>query len=102
MAKNLPMRRLSLISLVLLIAGLPALGATPETRVIDFPCFKSVADGRVLVDGDPWDRKMKDLGYRLKDGEYVPWKVLSFTQTKPEDEGWADGMCRMRLLPVAQ
>lgn len=94
------MHRLRLISLVLLLGGLPAQGARPEAKVIDFPCFKNLDDGRVLVDGGRWDQSMKDLGYRLKDGEYVPWKVLSFTQTKLEDGDWADGMCQMRLLPV--
>ena len=69
---------------------------------MDFPCFKNLADGRVLVDGTQWDRKMRQLGYELQDGEYVPYKVLRFRKQKLRDQIWADGLCRMRLLPVSR
>jgi hypothetical protein len=56
----------------------------------------------VLVDGTQWDEKMRQLGYVLNDGAYVPYQVLTFSQQKVHDEIWADGLCRMKLLPVAQ
>lgn len=33
------------------VTMMPADAATPKPRTIDFPCFKNLADGRVLVDG---------------------------------------------------
>ena len=69
-------------------------------RTIDFPCSKNLADGRVLVDGVAWDRKMAELGYKLKDGAFVPYDVLRFRKLKSQDAIWADGICRMRLGPV--
>lgn len=71
-------------------------------RTIDFPCSKNMADGRVLVDGPAWDRKMAELGYVLKDGAFVPYAVLRFRKLKAQDAIWADGICRMRLLPVSK
>lgn len=67
--------------------------------VIDFPCFKNLSDGRVLVDGAQWDAKLKELGYELKDGAYVPYEVLAFELQAKRDEVWADGLCRLQLLP---
>jgi len=85
---------------LLLASGQPS--ATPAgSKTIEFPCSRSLADGHVLVDGTQWDDKMRELGYELADGEYVPWKVLRFTeQVRNEEDGWADGTCRMKLLPV--
>ena len=96
------MRRALFVSLVLLLAALPAAADKAKPRIISFPCSKNLADGRVLVDGPSWDQKMRDLGYVLADGAYVPWKVLGFTLQKKQDDIWADGICRMRLLPVAK
>ena len=61
-----------------------------------------LADGRVLVDGTQWDEKMRQLGYVLEDGAYVPYKVLNFTQTAVHDEIWVEGICRLKLLPIAR
>lgn len=94
------MRRVRYMSLLLVCASLPAGAAVTQSQTIEFPCFKNMADGKVLVDGAQWDRKMQDLGYVLTDGAYVPWKVLTFTQQKTHDEMWADGICHMQLLPV--
>lgn len=96
------MRRVCHISLMLVLAVLSAVPAAAKARTIDFPCLKNRADGRVLVDGTEWDLKMRELGYVLKDGAYVPWKVLHFEQQTVHDDIWADGMCQMKLLPVAQ
>ena len=94
------MHRVLYMSLLLVCASLPAGAAVTQSQTIEFPCFKNMADGKVLVDGTQWDRKMQDLGYVLADGAYVPWKVLTFTRQKTHDEMWADGTCHMQLLPV--
>ena len=96
------MRRVGLMSLLLVLASIPADATAVRMKVIDFACFKNLSDGRVLVDGTQWDQKMKDLGYVLEDGAYVPWKVLKFAKQAVHDQIWADGMCRMQLLPVAR
>ena len=96
------MRRICSMCLLVTVWALPAAAAVPKQKVIAFPCFKNLADGRVLVDGTEWDEKMRELGYDLADGAYVPWKVLKFTKKKVRDETWADGTCRMQLLPVAK
>lgn len=91
------MRRAALIALAApLVLAAPAAAG----RVITFPCMKNLDDGRVLVDGDRWDEKMRQLGYELEDGAYVPWKVLGFRKEKLQDESWAEGTCRLELLPV--
>jgi len=77
-----------------------ALASPAAARTIDFPCSKNLVDGRVLVDGPAWDRKMRELGYVLPDGAFVPYDVLNFRKQKSQDPIWADGLCRMRLLPV--
>lgn len=94
------MRRVCFMSLLLACSGLPANAAMSQARTIDFPCSKNLADGRVLVDGTQWDEKMRQLGYVLADGAYVPYEVLTFSQQKVHDEIWSDGLCRMKLLPV--
>ena len=94
------MRRVRYMSLLLALAGLPAEAAVTQSQTIEFPCFKNLADGKVLVDGTQLDRKMQDLGYVLADGSYVPWRVLTFTRQNTHDDLWADGMCHMQLLPV--
>lgn len=96
------MLRVSLLSLLMAVIMQPADAATPKPRTIDFPCFKNLADGRVLVDGTQWDEKMHRLGYVLEDGAFVPYEVLHFTEMKVHDQIWADGTCRMKLLPVAR
>lgn len=96
------MRFVCSLSLMIVLLALPTTVAVPKQKTIDFPCFKNLADGRVLVDGPQWDARMRALGYRLEDGAYVPWKVLNFTSQKVHDEIWADGLCRMQLLPVAK
>jgi hypothetical protein len=101
-AKAFRMFRVSLLSLMMAVAMLPAAADTSKPRTIDFPCFKNLSDGRVLVDGTQWDEKMRRLGYVLEDGAFVPYEVLSFTQQTTHDQIWADGMCRMKLLPVAK
>ena len=95
------MRRVCLLSLVLGLSSLCAAAATAADRIIDFPCLRNLADGRVLVDGPQWDAKMRALGYDLADGAYVPYEVLSFTRRRINDATWAEGECRMKLLPVA-
>lgn len=96
------MCRAVVLSLALLLAAGPAGATETKPKIIAFPCSKNLADGRVLVDGPAWDQKMRDLGYVLADGAYVPWKVLGFTLQKKQDEIWADGTCRLQLLPVAR
>lgn len=96
------MRRVCSLGLLMALATLPADAAASKSRTIDFPCFKNLADGRVLVDGTRWDAKMRQLGYDLADGAFVPYEVLRFTQQSVHDAIWADGMCRMKLLPVAK
>lgn len=96
------MLRVSSMSLLMAVTMMPADAATPKPRTIDFPCFKNLADGRVLVDGTQWDEKMRQLGYELEDGSFVPYEVLRFTQQTVHDQIWADGTCRMKLLPVAK
>ena len=92
------MRIVWFASLPLLSLLLAAAGPAPAPT-IDFPCFKNLSDGRVLVDGDQWDRKLRDLGYVLEDGAYVPYEVLSFQQQKARDAVWADGTCHLLLPP---
>ena len=83
--------------------AIPLAVASPAAaRSIDFPCLRNLADGRVLVDGTQWDQKMRELGYHLEDGAYVPYKVLGFEQKAAHDEVWAEGLCRLELLPVAK
>lgn len=96
------MRCLRYLSLIPVLAAGPAAAAGSAPKLIDFPCTRNVADGRVLVDGTAWDRKMRELGYALADGSYVPYRVLKFTGTTVEDDIWTDGICRMQLLPVAK
>ena len=96
------MRCVCAMSLVLVFSALPAHAALSQVRTIEFPCYKNLADGRVLVDGTQWDEKMRQLGYVLNDGAYVPYEVLQFTQITTHDTIWADGLCRMKLLPVAR
>jgi hypothetical protein len=98
------MRRVCSLSLALwLAAPLAALAADAVAgNIIDFPCSKNLADGRVLVDGTLWDAKMRALGHVLEDGAYVPYDVLRFSQLTVHDALWADGMCRIRLLPVTK
>lgn len=91
-----------MLRLVLFILVLPANAATTSPGTIDFPCFKNLTDGRVLVDGTQWDKKMRKLGYVLEDGAFVPYEVLRFTQQTVHDQIWADGMCRLKLLPVTK
>lgn len=95
------MRCVRCLSLVLL-AAVPATAATPASKLIDFPCTRNLVDGHVLVDGTQWDEKMRALGYTLEDGTYVPYEVLKFTQQKVDDATWVEGICRMKLLPVAK
>lgn len=87
------------IAAALFLAGTPSLASSASTKTVDVPCLKNLADGRVLVDGALWDAKMRELGYRLADGAYVPYRVLRFRQTRVHDTIWADGECRMELLP---
>ena len=96
------MRRVCFMSLLLVVSSLPAAAATPRVKTIDFPCLKNLADSRFLVDGQKWDARMRALGYDLADGAYVPYEVTSFTRRKLQDEIWAEGTCRMKLLPVAK
>ena len=96
------MRSVRSLSLVAAIAVLSMSPAVAADNVMVFPCMKNGVDGRVLVDGTQWDVKMRQLGYNLADGAYVPYKVLSFTETKRHDDIWSDGTCRMQLLPVAK
>ena len=96
------MRRISYMSLLLVFSALPANAALSQVKTITFPCSKNLADGRVLVDGTQWDEKMRELGYVLADGAYVPYEVMRFTQQVVHDAIWADGLCRMKLLPVAK
>lgn len=90
------------LSLVALVAFAAVSSAMAADSVIAFPCMKNAVDGRVLVDGVKWDEKMRQLGYSLADGAYVPYKVLRFTETKRQDDIWSDGTCSMELLPVAK
>ncbi len=90
------------LSLVALMSCAAIASAAAENRVIAFPCMKNAVDGRVLVDGVQWDEKMRQLGYSLADGAYVPYKVLRFTETKRQDDIWSDGTCSMELLPVTR
>lgn len=95
------MLRTPSIALALAVTAVSANAAPAGSKTIEFPCSRNLADGRVLVDGTQWDDKMRELGYELADGEYVPWKVLRFTeQVRHEEDGWADGTCRLKLLPV--
>lgn len=96
------MRRAFSMSVLLVFSTLPAQAALSQVKTIEFPCYKNLADGRVLVDGTQWDEKMRQLGYVLDDGAYVPYEVLQFTQKAVHDAIWADGLCRMKLLPVAK
>lgn len=96
------MRRVCAVSLFFALASLPADADSTTPRTIDFPCLKNLADGRVLVDGTQWDEKMRQLGFVLEDGAFVPYEVLRFTQLSVHDAIWADGMCRMKLLPVSR
>ena len=96
------MRRVCFVSLVLVVSSLPAAAASSQVGTIEFPCLKNLSDGRVLVDGTQWDAQMRDLGYDLADGDYVPYEVLSFTRQKLHDATWAEGICRMKLLPVSK
>jgi len=96
------MRCVRHVSLLLGLLSCFVAPASATPRSIDFPCFKNLGDGRVLVDGTLWDARMRKLGYRLTEGEYVPYEVLRFTRQTVHDEIWADGMCRMKLLPVAK
>ena len=96
------MRSVRCLSLLLFVAVVPATAATPASKLIEFPCSRNLTDGRVLVDGTQWDEKMRALGYRLEDGSYVPYEVLTFTQHKVDDATWAEGICKMKLLPLAK
>lgn len=96
------MRPVRIVSLAAFFALSWQWSALAADEVIDFPCTKNLVDGRVLVDGPTWERKMKSLGYVLEDGAYVPYKVLNFTQGKQHDPTWADGECRMQLMPVVK
>lgn len=87
------------IAILLAVAVLFVPGVPAEARTIDFPCFKNLTDGRVLVDGMKWDQKLQELGFVLDDGAYVPYKVLRFSDQKTRDQVWADGICNMLLLP---
>ena len=96
------MPRVCCLSLLLVLStSLPA-QAGDSGEVIDFPCLKNLGDGRVLVDGTQWDDAMRSLGHVLTDGAYVPYEVLSFKLKKKQDDTWAEGRCRMKLLPVAR
>lgn len=87
--------------LALAVAAAPAAASPAGSKTIVFPCSQNLADGHVIVDGTQWDDKMRELGYELADGDYVPYKVLHFTEeVRHEEDGWADGTCRMKLLPV--
>ena len=92
------MRFSSLIALAIALA----VASPAAARSIDFPCLKNLADGRVLVDGTQWDQKMRELGYQLEDGAYVPYKVLGFEKQTAHDDVWAEGLCHLELLPVAK
>lgn len=96
------MPRVCCLSLLLMLSSVVAAQAEDADEVIDFPCLKNIADGRVLVDGTQWDQAMRRLGHVLTDGAYVPYEVLSFDLKKQQDDTWAEGQCRMKLLPVAR
>ena len=80
-----------------LLASVPAHAGK---RTIEFPCSQNRADKRVILDDSEWTEKLRKLGYELAEDEYVPYEVLSFTREKVVDDDWADGTCRIRLLPV--
>lgn len=90
-----PAALIVIVGLLLAAAPIPAPG-----QIIEVPCLRNTQDARVLVDGTLWDATMQKLGYVLEDGAYVPWKVLAFREEKRQDESWAEGTCRMELLPV--
>lgn len=96
------MRRVGYVSLALALVVLPAAAADAPQSTIEFPCTKNLTDGRVLVDGTAWDAKMHALGYKLPEGAYVPYEVQSFKRQKIQDATWAEGLCQMKLLPVAR
>ena len=96
------MRCVCYMSLLLACCNAASALAAPEGKTIDFPCSRNLSDGRVLVDGTQWDERMRQLGYILDDGAYVPFEVLRFTQTAVHDEIWADGLCLLKLLPVTR
>lgn len=93
----------SLIGLGIALATSPAgFAADAPATVTEISCIRNETDGRVLVDATLWDARLRQLGYRLEDGAYVPYEVLSFVPQKSQDQVWTDGMCRMKLLPVAR
>lgn len=97
------MTRRSYLALGLLLAApVLAFAADAPATVTDVPCSRNEADGRVLVDATLWDERLRQLGYHLAEGEYVPYEVLHFTAQKSQDLVWTDGTCRMKLLPVAR
>lgn len=90
------------VSTIAALAVLLTLAGAAPDQIIDFPCFKNLSDGRVLVDGIRWDEKLRELGYELPDGAYVPYQVLHFELQTTRDAVWADGLCRMQLMPPQQ
>lgn len=75
---------------------------------IHFPCMKNKDDGRVLVDGPDYDRKLAALGYKKsKDkwgavGYNVGYKVLGFEKVKDDPslpKLWMEGVCHFELVP---
>lgn len=88
---------------MLLALGLAsASAALAGETVLDFPCARNLVDGRFLVDGPAWERRMRELGHDFQDDAFVPFEVTSFALRKVHDRIWADGLCRMKLRPVDQ
>ena len=96
------MRCIRLLRLLLAASVVASAPAHAGKRTVDFPCSQNRADKRFILDGDAWDMKLHELGYEWAEDEYVPYKVLSFTEEKIVDDDWAEGTCRIKLLPVAK
>ena len=96
------MRCVTLWCLLVAASLAVAVPAQAGKRTVDFPCSQNRADKRFILAGDDWDKKLHELGYEWAEDEYVPYTVLSFTEEKVVDDDWAEGMCRIKLLPVAK
>ena len=61
---------------------------------IYFPC-RNMNDGRFLVDGPDWAKKMSSLGYKKDMG----YKLLKFTENVPERPNeWTNGVCLFEIV----
>lgn len=89
------------------VGMLIALSASTATagQKIDFPCTRNKTDGRVLVDGLDYAKKLASLGYEKRADKWgtvdynVGYNVLRFEKVRNSDEVWAEGVCRLELIP---